>query len=99
MPGGGAGTELAQIDKSTGVMVSVAGTTGSGLADGDGPNAWFGSIEGLTTDGASIWVADGGPSQRLRDVTEGAALPGPADDPIAEASVTVDDDVRRGRFG
>ncbi len=47
-----------RIDKATGEVVNVAGTTAAGYRDDSGAKAWFNYPGGIDTDGTSLVVAD-----------------------------------------
>jgi hypothetical protein len=53
---------IRRVDVVTGEVVTVAGGYPSGVGDvddADGSNARFAFIESLTTDGSTVWIADG----------------------------------------
>jgi hypothetical protein len=53
-----AGTLIRKIDISSGVETVLAGSGVSGYADGTGAAALFTNVEGITTDGINVYVAD-----------------------------------------
>ncbi len=71
---GSFGTGIRRYTKATGAYVDVAGTSGAGLADGTGTDAWFAGISGLASDGTSLWAADSA-NRRLRHVVAAPDLP------------------------
>ena len=50
---------IRKIVISTGVVTTIAGSTSSGSTDATGTSARFNNPRGITTDGASLYVADG----------------------------------------
>jgi outer membrane protein assembly factor BamB len=56
----GDGSTLRQIEIATATVQTIAGNAMTGYVDNPtGTNARFGNIGAITTDGATIWVADG----------------------------------------
>lgn len=69
--GDGPGRTIRRIDIATRTVTTVAGMAGVGPGYVDNPTgtaARFGGIESITTDGTTIWVADG-PNHVIRAVT------------------------------
>ncbi|MCB1302827.1 MAG: hypothetical protein KDK37_01035, partial [Leptospiraceae bacterium] len=51
---------IRKIEKSTGVVTTLAGSGSSGSADGTGTAATFNNPFGITTDGTFLYVSDAG---------------------------------------
>lgn len=70
---------LLRFTKSDGSMQSVAGAS-SGFQDGTGAEGWFASVDGIDTDGTTLYLGDAG-NHRIRQVAVGtpAAPAQPAD--------------------
>lgn len=69
--GDGQGRTIRRIDIAAQTITTVAGAAGMGAGYADNPigsMARFGSVESITTDGSTIWVADG-PNKRIRAVS------------------------------
>jgi YD repeat-containing protein len=73
LPGLAGSVELARISKADGSLTYVAGSGSAGDKDGTGPDAWFGGVTGIASDGTDLWVVDG-PDYDVREVTAGPAL-------------------------
>ena len=72
-PGGSGLDLLRRYAKADGHWVNVAGAT-RGNVDGTGSDALFGSVNGVVSDGTSLWVADQD-SGTLRQVSQAPAPP------------------------
>lgn len=59
---------IRRIDMTTGVVTTLAGSGLAGSTDGIGIGASFSTPNGITTDGASLYVADSG-NNRIRKIT------------------------------
>ena len=86
--------KIRRIVIATGVVSTLAGTGVPGAADGAGTVATFSAPSGITTDGASLYVADSG-NHKIRRIViatgvvstlAGTGAPGRADGPGAKAT-------------
>jgi hypothetical protein len=61
--------KIRKIAITTGIVTTLAGSGTSGSADGTGISASFSALEGITTDGANLYVVDGGRIRKIKIAT------------------------------